>query len=331
MLIIEEIFYEEEIPVYDLTVPETSSFFANNILVHNCSEIFLFQDQDHSYTCVLASMNLFMYDQWKDTSAIFDATVFLDCVAEDFIQNAKGKAGFEKSVRFTEKGRALGLGVCGYHSYLQDHMMAFESLDALFFNQMFFKELHDKSLDASQWMAKEFGEPEWCKGYGVRNTHRTAIAPTMSTSQIMGGISQGIEPMQGCCFVQTSSGGEEERINPIFLKLMKSRGKNNKKIQKDIMDNYGSCQHLDWVTDEEKLVFRTAPEIDQTVIIRQASQRQRWICQGQSLNLFVYSSTPAKHIAYLHKLIIKDEWIKGAYYLRGQAGVSASLGCVACQ
>lgn len=296
-----------------------------------CSEITLFQDKDHTYTCVLAAMNLSKYNEWKDTDAIFTATVFLDCVASEFIQMAEDYPGMEKAVRFTKKGRALGLGVCGYHTYLQQESMPFESLPAMFFNQMFFQELHDKTLEASKWMAQQWGEPEWCKGYGVRNTHRTALMPTMSTAAIMGGVSQGIEPMIGNCFVAALAGGEGERINPVFLDLMKKRNKYTRKLVKDIADNYGSVQNLDWLTDHEKLVFKTPYEINQEVIIRQASQRQRRICQGQSLNLFVSAEEDERRIAYLHRLIILDEWLLGRYYVRSQSGVEASSGCVSCQ
>ena len=296
-----------------------------------CCEISLFQDEDHTYTCVLAAMNLSKYNEWKDTDAIFAATVFLDCVASEFISMADGEPGMEKAVRFTKKGRALGLGVCGYHTYLQQEMIPFESLDAQFFNQAFFKELQEKTLEASKWMAVQWGEPEWCKGYGVRNTHRTALMPTMSTAAIMGGVSQGIEPMIGNCFVASLAGGEAERINPVFLDLMKKRGKYTRKLVKEIADNYGSVQNLDWLTDHEKLVFKTPYEINQEVIIRQASQRQRRLCQGQSLNLFVSANEDERYIAYLHRLIIDDPYILGRYYLRSQAGVEASKGCISCQ
>lgn len=296
-----------------------------------CSEITLYQDEEHTYTCVLSSMNLSRYNEWKDTDAIFNATVFLDCVAEDFIQKSKGIAAFDKSRRFTEKGRALGLGVCGFHTYLQQESIPFESLEAHLFNNKFFKELQQKSLEASQWMAKECGEPEWCKGYGVRNTHRLAIAPTLSTSIIMSGCSQGIEPMLGNCFIQASAGGETERINPVFLDLMKKRGKYTKKLVKHVADNNGSVQDQDWLTDHEKLVFRTAFEISQEVIIRLASQRQRFICQAMSLNLFFSADESEEYIAKIHKLAIKDPYIKSLYYIRTQSGVSASSGeCIAC-
>lgn len=297
-----------------------------------CCEITLFSDPDHTFTCVLAAMNLAKYNEWKNTDAIFTATVFLDCIAEDFIVRGSKIKGLENAVRFTKKGRALGLGVCGYHTYLQQEMIPFESLPAQFFNDNFFKELHDKTLEASKAMASELGEPEWCKGYGVRNTHRTAMMPTMSTAAIMGGVSQGIEPMIGNCFIATLAGGDEERINPVFLELMKKRGKYNKKTVKDIADNHGSVQDQDWLTDEEKMVFKTAYEINQEIIIRHASRRQKWICQGQSLNIFVSADEDEKYIAYLHRLIIEDKRLKGAYYLRSEAGVESSKGvCVSCQ
>lgn len=296
-----------------------------------CSEIFLYCDEDHTFTCVLAAMNLAKYDEWKDTDAIYVTTVFLDCIAEDFIQRGKGISGLECAVRFTEKGRALGLGVCGFHTYLQEKMIPFESFEAHKFNGKFFKELHDKSLEASKTMAKELGEPEWCKGYGVRNTHRTAMMPTMSTAAIMGGVSQGIEPMYGNCFIAELASGDELRINPVFLELMKERGKYDKKTIDSIVYDKGSVRNQNWLSDHEKLVFRTFFEINQENIINQAAARQRWICQGQSLNLGFSSDEDGKYIAYIHKLLIKNPWVFGRYYVRSQTGIEASKGCISCQ
>lgn len=297
-----------------------------------CAEIFLHQDEDHTYTCVLSALNISKYNEWKDTDAIKTATVFLDCVVSEFLDQAKDTPGMEKAINFTKKGRALGLGVCGYHTYLQQEMLPFESLEAMMFNNILFKSIDDQSLEASQWLAKEYGEPEWCEGYGVRNTHRTACMPTMSTAAIMGGVSQGIEPMLGACFIQsTGGGGEEERINPVFLALMKKRGKYNRKNVTAIMDDYGSVRSQDWLTDEEKLVFKSAYEINQEVILRKASQRQRYIDQGQSLNLFISADESEGYITYLHRIAIEDPYIKSLYYLRSQSGVEASKGCIACQ
>jgi len=299
-----------------------------------CTEITLHQDEDHTYTCVLSSMNLNFYDDWKNTDAVFTATVFLDCVAEDFIQKAKDILAFKKSVEFTKKGRALGLGVCGFHTYLQKNMIGIEELQARFINDEIFKHINEESLRASQWMATHlhYGQPEWCQGYGVRNTHRMAIAPTMSTALIMGGVSQGIEPVIGNAFIQASAGGESERINPVFLDLMKKRGKYTRKLVREIADKHGSVQHLDWLTDQEKLVFRTAFEISQETLLRLASQRQKYICQAQSLNLFFSAEESEAYIAKIHKMAIEDPMILSLYYVRTQAGVAASSGeCVACQ
>ena len=296
-----------------------------------CAEISLFQDMLHTFTCVLGAANLALYNEWKHTNLIYRATVFLDCMVSEFLEHARGFPGMENAVRFTEKGRALGLGVCGFHTYLQQESIPFESLDAQFFNSYIFKTIKEESLRASQYLAQTLGEPEWCKGYGVRNTHRTAQMPTMTTAAVQGGISQGIEPMLGACFVQSTAGGEEIRVNPVFLKLMKERGVYSKKLVKEIADNNASIQNQDWMSDHEKLVFKSAFEINQEVIIRYANQRGRHIDQGQSLNLFVSATEKEGYISYLHRKIIESEYILSAYYLRSQAGVEASSGCAACQ
>lgn len=297
-----------------------------------CSEITLHSDEDHTFTCVLSSMNLVYYDEWKATDAVFTATVFLDCVASEFIERAKSMPGLEKAVRFTEKSRALGLGAMGFHSYLQKNMIAFEAFEAHMKNMEIFKHIHDESLKASQWMAKAWGEPEWCVGFGVRNTHRSAIAPTMSTASLMGGASQGIEPFFGNCFVKDGAGGQVETINPQFYAVMKQRNKYSRKLVKEIADMGGSVQHLDWLSDHEKLVFRTAFEINQEVIIRLAAIRQKWICQSQSLNLFFDADEDEEYISQIHQMAFEDERIKSLYYVRSQAGVGASKGeCLSCQ
>lgn len=317
---------------YCFTEPKRGMGVFNGILTGQCSEITLHQDEEHSYTCVLSSMNLSHYNEWKNTDAVFDAIVFLDCVVEDFLTKGRKIPGFEKALRFTEKGRALGLGVCGFHTYLQQEMIPFESLTAMFKNKEIFKHIKTEATRATQWLAKEFGEPEWCKGYGVRNTHLMCCPPTLSTSLIMSGVSQGIEPMLGNCFVQDSAGGQSERINPVFLKLMKQRGKYTKKLVKHIADNAGSIQDQDWLTDDEKLVFKTAFEINQESIIRLASQRQPFICQAQSINLFFSAEESEEYIAQIHKAAFQDENIKSLYYIRTQSGVESSKNeCLACQ
>lgn len=297
-----------------------------------CSEIMLYSSEEYTYTCVLSSMNVSKYNEWKDTDAVFVSTVFLDCVAEEFIQFGKTIRGLEKAVKFTEKSRALGLGVLGYHTYLQDNGMPFDSVHARMFNKKLFKYISEEAKKASKWMAETLGEPDWCKGYGVRNTHLMAVAPTMSTSLICGGVSQGIEPIVANVFNQNSAGGEISRINPSLLKLMKERGIYNKKAIQEIQNNFGSVQKVNWLSDEEKEVFKTAYEIDQTSLIKQASERQQYIDQGQSLNTFFSADESEEYVSRVTKMAILDPCIKTLYYQRSLAGVQASTGeCTACE
>lgn len=330
MLIIEYI--DETEDVFDITVKDNENFFANDILVHNCDEITLFSDDKHTFTCVLSSMIVSKYDEWKDTDAVFWATVFLDCVAQEFIDQAKSIPGLEKAVRFTEKGRALGLGVCGLHTLFQEKMLPFESFDAHMLSQEIQQHIWAESEKASKDMAIRLGEPEWCKGYGVRNTHRISVAPTKSSSLIFGGISEGINPDPAMTFNQTTAGGEMDRINPVLLKLMKKKGVFDKKHLKQITDKQGSVQHVDWLTEEEKKVFKTAFEIDQSAILRMASARGKFIDQWQSVNLFFSADEEEEYISQIHKQAFEDADILGVYYNYSQAGVTASKGeCEACQ
>lgn len=298
-----------------------------------CTEINLFSDKDHTFTCVLSSMNLAKFDEWEHTSAVFDATVFLDCVAQEFIELAKDNPIFDTSVRFTKKSRALGLGGLGFHTYLQEKMIDMESFEAHMNNMKIFAHLNRESLKASEWMAKELGEPEWCKGYGVRNTHRTAIAPNTSSALVCGGVSQGIEPVVANSYVQPSAAGELVRLNPAFLHFCQRKGVEvNRQLLKELSDNLGSVQSLDWMTPEEKAVFKTAYEINQKSLLRLASTRQRFICQGQSLNLFFDADEKEEWIAEVHREAFLDPNIKQLYYMRTMAGVQASKGeCVACE
>ena len=296
-----------------------------------CTEIMLHSGEEETFTCILASMNLEKYDEWKDTDAVYTATVFLDCVVSEFLSLATGKRGFEKAVASTEKSRALGLGVLGWHSLLHKKMIPFESFEARRLNAKIFNDLNKKSTEASRYLAEQLGEPAYCKGFGVRNTHRLAVAPTMSTSQLMGGVSQGIEPFIGNVFVQQGAGGETIRVVPELLEIMKREGVYSRETLLEIASHDGSIHHVSWMTDEEKQVFKTAFEIDPYVILQQASDRQAYICQGQSINLFFGADDPEEHISAVHKTAFKDPRILSLYYIRTKAGVSASSGeCVAC-
>lgn len=297
-----------------------------------CTEVALAADQEHTFTCVLSSLNVAEYDEWKDTNLVEDAIVFLDCVCEAFIRQAEGVVGLENAVRFTKKSRALGLGALGFHTYLQEHSIPFESMEAHMLNANIFKTIRERAQQSSEKMASIAGEPEWCEGYGVRNTHLMAVAPNMSTAIICGGVSQGIEPIVTNVYTQNTAAGEMLRVNPTLRKLMEERGVLNKQTLNDIIANTGSVQHVDWLNDHEKEVFRTAFEIDQYAILRLASSRQRYIDQAQSINLFFSATESPKVISDVHKAAMLDPYIKSLYYLRSQAGVKARNGeCTVCE
>lgn len=312
-----------------------AAYVMNDLFVkasNLCNEITLFADEDHTFTCVLSSINASKFDQVKKADAVFWSTVFLDCVAEDFIQKAKNIKGLEKAVRFTQKGRALGLGQCGFHTLLQSKMIPFESFEAHMLSQEIAAHIWTESERASKWLAEWLGEPEWCKGTGLRNSHRVAVAPTKSTALLMGGISEGINLDPAMAYTQTTAAGEVDRINPILLDLMKEKGVYSPKHIKEIQDKQGSVQHVSWLTPHEKEVFKTAFEVNQKAIIRMASARGRYIDQWQSLNSFFAADEDPAWIAEVHREAFLDESILGMYYVYTQAGVQASKGeCEACQ
>jgi ribonucleoside-diphosphate reductase alpha chain len=295
-----------------------------------CTEILLHSSKDYSYTCVLSSMNLLRWNEWKDTDAVLVATVFLDCVVSYFLEQAKDINGLEKALAFTEKGRAIGLGVMGFSSLLQSEMIPFESFAAHTLNQRIFKKLHDDSEAASKLLAGLLGEPEWCEGTGLRNTHRTAVAPTKSTALLMGGVSESVFPDPGMVFEIGSAAGGMKRISSQFYEFAKKRGMYSEELVKDINQHIGSVQHLDWLTEEEKAVFRTAFEVDQEAILRLASTRQKYICQGQSLNFFVSEDGDEERIAKLHSKAFLDPNITALYYIYSRSGVVINTECMAC-
>lgn len=297
------------------------AYVRNNLSVaapQLCNEVFLHSDKDHTYTCVLAWMNLSKWNEWKDTDAVFVATVLLDCVVSYFLDKAKDIKGLEKAVRMTEKGRAIGLGAGGLHSLFQQEMIAFESPEAYLLNKEIFMKINDESLEASVALAESEGEPDWCKGLGIRFTHRMAVAPTKSTALIYGGISEGINPDVAYSFTQSTAAGEVARVMPTLLALIKSKNLDIEACIKDVEQDKGSVQRVSWLTAEEKAVFKTGFEIPQEAILRLASSRQRWIDQGQSLNLFIDKRHDEEYISYIHQLAFKDPYIKGLYYLIGK-------------
>lgn len=297
-----------------------------------CNEIILHSSREYTYTCVLASMNLKFYNDWKDTDSVFTAIVFLDCVVQEFLERGKNIPGLEKAIAATKKGRALGLGVCGLHTLFQQEMIPFGSLEAHMLNNTIFKNMRSEAEKATKWIAEQWGEPEWCEGYNRANTHLLAIAPTKSTALIMGGVSEGINPDIAMVYTQRTPAGEIDRVNPVLLKLMKDRGVFNKSNVADIRDSMGSVQHVGWLTDEEKEVFRTAFEINQMDILRLASARGNHLDQWQSLNLFFAAGEDEDYIGRIHTEAMLDPNILGLYYVYSKAGIQASKGeCTACQ
>lgn len=310
--------------VYCCTVhDDTHHWVCNGIITHNCSEILLPADSEHSFTCVLGSMNLSKYDEWKDTDAVHVATVLLDCVVSEFLERARGVPGLEKAVAFTEKARAIGLGVMGFHTYLQQRRIPFGSLEAVYVNQEIFEKLLTVATRTTRSLAEKLGAPEWGKGE-VRNCSLLAVAPTKSTSLIMGGVSEGINPDPAMVYTQDTAGGEVLRTNPVLLGIMKDRKVYNRKVLQELTDSFGSVQGVDWLSDEEKQVFKTAFEIDQNVVVRLASQRGAYIDQWQSLNLFFSAEEDPAVIVDVHRTAFNDPRILGLYYVYSKSGVAAS-------
>lgn len=297
-----------------------------------CTEIFLHSSERYTYTCVLSSMNVALYDEWKDTDAVFVATVFLDCVASEFIRMAKDIPWLEKAVRFTEKSRALGLGQMGLFSLFQKRMLSPEGFDAHLLNIEVAKHIEAESIKASQWMAETFGEPDWTKGTGMRNTHLRAIAPTKSTALLMGGWSEGGNPDPAMAFSASGAAGDIDRVNPVLLELIKKKGLTVDTCIKDLLQNNGSAQQVSWLTDEEKLVFKTAFEMDQNTLIRYAACRQRHVDQGQSTNLFFAHNDSEEYISEVHKAAFLDENVHSLYYVYSDPAVKAERTgeCEAC-
>lgn len=297
-----------------------------------CSEVFLHSSSEYTYTCILSSMNVYRYDEWKDTDAVFTATVFLDCICSEFIEQAKDIPELSKAIAFTEKGRALGLGQMGLFSLFQKKRISPESFEAHRLNIEIAKSIAEQSDKASEWMAKEWGEPEWCKGYGKRNTHVRAIAPTKSTALLMGGWSEGINPEPAMAYSASSAAGDIDRASPVLVELIKEKGLDVDKCIKDILGNSGSVRGLPWLTDEEQSIFKTAFEINQEVLVRYAACRQPYVDQGQSTNLFFGHDAGESEIARVHQMAFLDERVHSLYYVYSSSELSAeTTECEACQ
>ncbi|MEN0051401.1 MAG: ribonucleotide-diphosphate reductase subunit alpha, partial [Bacteroidota bacterium] len=299
-----------------------------------CSEIALPSSFDESFICCLSSMNLELYDEWKDTDAVRRAVFFLDAVLQEFIVKTEGNYYLSSANRFAKRHRALGLGVLGWHSYLQKNMIPFEGLRSKALTNQIFKQINEQAQEASRELANIYGEPEILEGYGRRNTTLMAIAPTTSSSAILGQASPGIEPFSSNYYKAGLSKGNFMRKNKYLRQLLIEKGIDNEDTWRSIMLNHGSVQHLDGLADEEKEVFKTFKEISQLEIIQQASIRQKYIDQAQSLNLNIPYNLPIKEV---NKLII-EAWklgVKTLYYQRSQSVskefIANMVNCSSCE
>ena len=330
------------------------AYKSNSLKVHMtniCSEITLHTDESHSFVCCLSSLNLAKYDEWKDTNLIYDATWFLDGVMEEFIQKAKNMKGFENAIRSAEKGRAIGLGVLGWHTLLQQKGIAFEGLLAQFKTREIFSKIKIESERASRKLAEIYGEPLWCVGTGMRNTHLRSVAPTVSNSKLSGNTSPGIEPWAANVFTEQSAKGTFIRKNNELKKVLKKVGIDTKETWDKILEDGGSVQgikeldgwfydHLGRLTQEEgesvKNVFKTFKEINQLELVGQAGIRQDYIDQSVSLNLAFPSEAEPRWINQVHF----EAWKRGVktlYYMRTESVLRGDIAaqamdpnCVSC-
>ena len=305
-----DVYKDKKLPIY-----------ASNL----CTEIMLPSDHNWSFVCVLSSINLLHYDKWKDTDAVETMIYFLDAVITEFLEkldsyknsdNREDQQTFlfmERAYNFAKENRALGMGTLGWHSLLQSKMLPFDSQKSYDLNSEVFKNLKEHSYKASEHLAQKFGEPELLKGYGRRNTTLNAIAPTTSSAFILGQVSQGIEPIWSNIYVKDIAKIKTTIKNPFLIKLLKEKGMDSPEVWKDIRDKDGSVQHLDFLSENEKDVFKTYSEIDQLVIIYQAANRQNHIDQGQSLNIIVHPDTSTKDINNIHVTAWKLG-LKSLYY-----------------
>lgn len=299
-----------------------------------CTEILLPNSRIWSFVCDLASMNDLYFDEWEHTNAVELIVYLLDAVATEFISKAKDITFMERAVRFCEDNRALGLGQLGWHSYLQSKMLPYESMEAKLLNVRIAKNIHDAAYKASAKMAEEYGEPPILKGYGRRHATLMAIAPTKSSSFILGQASESIQPDTGNICIKDLAKGKFTVKNPYLIKVLDDCGRNDEDTWQSILLNGGSIQHLQCLTEYEKKVFKTFREISPMEVIIQAAQRQKYIDQGQSLNIMINPATPIKEV---NVLLIKawEMEVKTMYY---QINVNAAqeisrdiLRCASCE
>jgi ribonucleoside-diphosphate reductase alpha chain len=294
--------------------PEVYQRLGKRIYASNlCTEIMLPASADESFVCCLSSLNLLHYDEWKGTDAVETMVFFLDAVMEDFIRRVEGIPFMQRAYNFAVRHRALGLGVLGWHSLLQSKRIPIESMDAYRLNVEVFRTIYDRAYNASMDLARRFGEPEYLKGTGRRNATLLAIAPTKSSSFILGQVSPSIEPFMSNYHVKDLAKVKTTFKNPYLQQVLRERGKDTDEVWQSIAAHDGSVQHLDFLSDEERDTFKTFSEISQMTLVQQAAQRQAYIDQGQSLNLMIHPETPVRDINLL-VLRAAELGVKSLYY-----------------
>jgi ribonucleoside-diphosphate reductase alpha chain len=305
------------------------AYLMNNLdvsMTNICSEITLHTDEEHSFICCLSSLNLAKYDEWKNTDVVETAIYFLDGVMQEFIDKTEGKEAMKRTYRHAVKGRALGLGVMGWHTFLQKKDLPFNSIASTAWTHTIFSQIKLKAESASRQLAQEYGEPLWCKGTGMRNTHLLAVAPTVSNSRI-GGCSAGIEPQPANVYTFNGAKGTFIVKNPELIKKLKENGHDTEKIWDQILVDNGSVQNLppEVLNEEDKEVFLTFSEINQLGLVQQAALRQKYIDQTQSLNLCFDPTDSPRWINQVHL----EAWklgVKTLYYLRTDSVIKGDLG-----
>jgi ribonucleoside-diphosphate reductase alpha chain len=299
-----------------------------------CSEITLYSDTNNSFVCVLSSLNLLHWDEIKETDAIETMIYFLDSVNEEFIQKTENIPYLSAAREFAMSQRALGMGALGWHSLLQSKSIAFESMAAKLLNVEIWKTIKEKADSATERLATIFGEPSLLKGYNRRNVTTLAVAPTTSSSFILGQVSPSIEPLNSNYFVKKLAKGSFTYKNPYLKKVLQEKNQDQDSVWKSILVRGGSVQHLEFLTTEEKQIFKTFGEISQKEIVIQNIQRQKYIDQSISLNLMIHPNCPAKQVSEL--LIYGwENGIKTFYYQRSanpaQELARNIMNCTSCE
>ncbi|WP_310991667.1 ribonucleoside-diphosphate reductase subunit alpha [Aequorivita marina] len=325
-----DVYKDKNLPIY-----------ASNL----CTEIMLPSNDDWSFVCVLSSINALHYDKWKDTDAVETMVYFLDAVITEFIEklevyrdseSREDRQTFlfmERAYNFAKENRSLGLGVLGWHSLLQSKMLPLNSEKAYNLNSEIFKLIKEKSYKASEELAEKFGEPKLLEGYGRRNATLNAIAPTTSSAFILGQVSQGIEPIWSNIYVKDIAKIKTTIKNSYLEQLLEEKGMNTTEVWRDIRSNDGSVQHLEFLTEHEKEVFKTYSEIDQLDLVYQAANRQNHIDQGQSVNIIVHPEMPVKEINKIHVTAWKLG-LKSLYYqhsMNAAQKFAQKKDCVSCE